>query len=357
MKTKISNIIIFVFIGFLTLINSSCEKSDLNEFEQTAYGTVTLNLSAYSSLNTKTVLTGPENFQHVTYVQLYIFKKGNNDDDSYCVASENVDWKMPTGNTISQAYNVKAQLEDGEYVFLAVGLDEANGNKGSDTTYGLPDAITAGEGNTGTKLSEAIASLAEEKTVADIAESELFAGYENVTIAAGTNQNVTINLYRRVAGVMLYVKNPPQDATSVDVVLYDGQNTKVHLLKQQGADFITSTSTEVGAEVVISIDQSSFTQETVYSKGSYVLPMAGPATGVTFKLHIKNVSGQLIKEINIKKSDKDVWGEASAYAFPIVANNFYSIGTEGNPIDLSTDDDIVLTVNAAWEHIYELEGE
>ena len=120
---------------------------------------VVLILNASPALMTRTVLTSPDNLQHVRQVQLYIFDGAT--DNARCVASENINWQYATGadnglSTKEQTYKVVYEGFQASkvYTFLAIGLDDTSG-----ATYGLPNAIQANP-TSGTLLKDANALLA-----------------------------------------------------------------------------------------------------------------------------------------------------------------------------------------------------
>lgn len=99
---------------------------------------VVLIFNASPALMTRTVLTSPDNLQHVRQVQLYIFDGAT--DNARCVASENINWQYATGadnglSTKEQTYKVVYEGFQASkvYTFLAIGLDNTSG-----ATYGLP---------------------------------------------------------------------------------------------------------------------------------------------------------------------------------------------------------------------------
>ena len=140
---------------------------------------VVLIFNASPALMTRTVLTSPDNLQHVLQVQLYIFDGAT--DNARCVASENINWQYATGadnglSTKEQTYKVVYEGFQASkvYTFLAIGLDDTSG-----ATYGLPNAIQANP-TSGTLLKDANALLAAGKGRTDIAGSELFAGFSQL---------------------------------------------------------------------------------------------------------------------------------------------------------------------------------
>lgn len=373
----------------LLVLCASCQEK--LEAEPPVEEGMTLRFSVHSQdtiANSRTVLQGKDPIQHVTYVQLYLFE--GTDSEALCVASENVSWQHWEGAneglpSREQVYKlVYKGMKDGiDYMFLAVGLDATHTDSGVDeenmnnsaATYGLPESIVVGT----TTLGEANATLASGKDRKDIAGSELFAGYKVLT-KRDLSRTQRIDLYRRVAGVMCYLTNVPANVnghavSKLQVKLYQGQNTQVPLRKLEGGsvfiDYITSPMETDDGNVLVDIDYAS---EGVLKKGSYVLPALG-ASGLETTMVLAFI-GEDGSELLRKKiycvntyepvylsrgetdegtgiiggsEDEEVELDETAYHYPIVANNFYSIGTEENPIDLSNNSYIIVSVNPNWD--------
>lgn len=354
-------------------------------------GNVTFVFTAGNEINTRTILNGSENLQHVEKVYLYIFD-GTTDAATYKSCKE-LSWPTPgevNYKGITRRYSMT--LASGNYTFLAIGLDDKAG-----ATYNLPAAIA--EGST---LADAKATLASGKTKEDIAQSELFAGHVTASIKESGNDPVTITLYRRVAGVMGWFKNVPANVAKIQISLYAGQNKQGYLIKQaEGTedpsgitnpnnfkDFITAPiSAEEESKILVSINvPAGTTAEQVLSGGSYVLPAAAPikiepdydtypdedprvGTEYTLRVELIGADGTTIKNQRVKMREgddlyiPDFWDGGSGivgldpggpFRFPIVANRFYGIGTALAPIDLGGGgEDIVITVNPIWEGISE----
>lgn len=349
-------------------------------------GNVTFVFTAGNEINTRTILNGSENLQHVEKVYLYIFD-GTTDAATYKSCKE-LSWPTPgevNYKGITRRYSMT--LASGNYTFLAIGLDDKSG-----ATYNLPAAIA--EGST---LADAKATLASGKTKEDIAQSELFAGHVTASIKESGNDPVTITLYRRVAGVMGWFKNVPANVAKIQISLYTGQNKQGYLIKQaEGTedpsgitnpnnfkDFITAPiSAEEESKILVSINvPAGTTAEQVLSGGSYVLPAAAPikiepddtypdedprvGTEYTLRVELIGADGTTIKTQRVKMREGDdlyipdfiidggsgILGldPGGPFRFPIVANRFYGIGTALAPIDLGGGgEDIVITVNPDW---------
>lgn len=340
-------------------------------------GNVTFLFTAGSEINTRTVLEGSENRQHVEKVYLYIFS--GIDDTATYVETREMPWPKPGDvdyRTTKRTYSIV--LAPGAYTFLAIGLDDKSG-----TTYNLPTAVT-----TGTTLANAKAKLASEKTKADIALSELYAGYATApNVQASGNAAVTINLWRRVAGVIGWFKNIPTQinnitVSKVQISFYTQQNKSGYLMAKEleynsypynitnpdnFKDYITDPiSADATDKIIASMDvPANINAATVLSAGSYMLPAAAPPVGDgsehTLRVELIGSDGSALKTIRVKTAPGDpiyidptgsgtgIIDTGGPYRFPIVANHFYGIGTKDAPVDLGGgDDNIVITVNPNW---------
>lgn len=371
----------YAIAGFFLLLLSACTTHQSpypdGDGEQGA-GQVLIAFSAEPTVTTRTTLTGSDNLQHVTYVHLYIFK-GNN-SEARCIASENVEWMRPTGATASQIHWVRTRInyeEETVYTFLAVGLDcqrkdsEIEFTTGSAGTYNLPGAIQSGDGlSTGTKLSEAYARLADGKGQTDIATSELFAGYVQSKVKNDAGNWFTIDLHRRVAGVLGYFVNIPTGVANIKLIANTPQYTAVPLLrpKDDTADYgdentdrfpetagseivldIPVTEEELLKEVLTADDGSTYTKYPgTVLKAVYMLPMRSLAGKSTFRLVTYDKDGAVLKAYKVKLEDK------VTADFPIQANRFYSLGIKNKdtdePIDLGgTDGKLIIRVDGSWQ--------
>lgn len=347
----------------------------------------------------RTTLQGPEALQHVSTVYLYIFD--GTDDGARCVAVENVEWPywenaQAGKNTLEYKYRVKyAAFDTGkEYTFVAVGLD--NTKTASETkvdnsmkTYGFTLQANNPIGETLGKLQVAVQTGC---TRTDIAQSEWFAGSLVLTgeqILAAKAE--TLNLYRRVAGVMGYFKDIPQGVEKLQICLYQPQNKRARVLPQPAENGVFKDYVESPADqdadtwkVLVEIDlesESGGSGVVSFNKGqggSYVLPARASTTAEETTLSLKlignNGKNTLIREIYQQTSyapvqaglsrgetdegtgiiggDDDSQGpddEEYKYHYPIIANHFYSIGTEDNPVSLADNGEIFVIINAGWD--------
>lgn len=348
----------------------------------------------------RTTLEGPEALQHVSTVYLYIFE--GTDADATCVTYEDVNWPywenaQAGKNTLEYKYRVKyADFDAGkEYTFVAVGLD--NTKTASETkvdnsmkTYGftLPANNPIGE-----TLDALRVAVQKDCKRTDIAQSEWFAGSLVLTgeqILAAKAE--TLNLYRRVAGVMGYFKDIPLEVEKLQICLYQPQNTEARVLPQPTEngvfkDYVESPAVGSDAQVwkvlvEIDLESESGSSGVVSFKkgqgGSYVLPARASTTAEETTLSLKLIGnngntlitrkiyqqtsyapvqaglsrGETDEGTGIIGGDDDSQGpddEEYKYHYPIIANHFYSIGTEANPVSLADNGEIFVIINAGWD--------
>lgn len=358
-----NSIIQYSFYLLALLLMAACSNDESSNTDgEEYYDGVTLSFCSNSGLttSTRTSLSGSENVQHVTDVQLYVFDKTGT-----CVASEDVAWSdhfnatdFTANRNPEMSYRVKYRnFAFGEsYTFLAVGRDRE-----SSATYDFPASITIGSA-----LADLKASLATGSDWKAMRESELFAG-QSVLTYKGIGMTGRVDLYRRVAGVMGWFTNLPKKIngltpTSLRIVLYKKQNQRVPLLPLAVTplflDYVDSPLTEDGGDVLVDIPlDETILSETVYSKGSYVLPVPAPPTvnENDYTLRVELVNGsQLLRSKRAKLGNDDPLDSSTSsgtgiidtqgpFRFPLIANQFYGIGSADKPIDMGGGDDIFVT--------------
>lgn len=278
-------------------------------------------------------------------------------------------------------------------------------NKDNSTrTYGLDRLDLNGK-----TLAECYAELQSGIEVGSIHESELFAGTKTV-FASNVWVNTVIPLDRRVAGVKGFFCRIPQkikekEVETVRVVYWNPQLTSVPFYKRSMKNGIfqdydqrglgdDATASEVSAipEVNEKIDPAVLEQCTYFvipkdsfpktdkitdisTAASYVLPAPGAVgeNNATLYVLLMAADGTVLdkKRVFFKSSietQRRVRGTTDQGTgiiegqpgnreeldrqrrYPIIANNYYTIGTAGEPIDLSTGEtDVFLYVDPSWE--------
>lgn len=332
------------------MVASAC--SDRTEPEADTAGGISVRLAVDSgseNQKSRSELTeiGAEN--HVSKMTIYIYK-GTGDDAGYVGKEEVTDW-TPGQNSLT--YKLTTALVQGaDYTLLGVGMDVA-----SENTYD----VSVTEGLT---LGATYATLKTGKTHTDMAESEFFTGTVSFTNNGKHTVMEDLVLKRRVAGVMLYVKDIPQQLTITDgayrttdvyVKLCQNQKSSVRLWR----DFETEdwkepegqNETTEDSKTLLHLDlrnlsyeagedcyktsassESGLLDNTLY-KGSFLLPMNVTAGSNTFTVEIWGVENEdgtgavegktqvLLKSFVVENKS-----ESNSTSYDIRSNYLYCIG-------------------------------
>lgn len=237
-------------------------------------------------------------------------------------------------------------------------------------------------------------------------ESELFAGKNTFTVVNGNIQSGTsseVELRRHVAGLLGYFKNVPILYTNPSTNLPDivafvrvyasshasaftfpsalpvngtGNNTKTKVLEFNLGTLIsdfTAQTVAAGTNLTktFNIPAKTGLTATVANSilsGKFLVPFAKVASTTTFTIQLENAAGTVLKSWDVINN-----GLAGEKVFDVQRNYFYSIGqkyvassTDGGtsdpgetgdddqPIDLSKETVITITINDAWDTIYNL---
>jgi hypothetical protein len=194
---------------------------------------------------------------------------------------------------------------------------------------------------------------------------------------------------------MGYFKDIPQGVEKLQICLYQPQNKRARVLPKPAEngvfmDYVDSPAVDSDDQdadtwkVLVEIDlesESGGSGVVSFNKGqggSYVLPARASTTAEETTLSLKlignNGKNTLIREIYQQTSyapvqaglsrgetdegtgiiggDDDSQGpddEEYKYHYPIIANHFYSIGTEDNPVSLADNGEIFVIINAGWD--------
>ncbi|GFH98520.1 FimB/Mfa2 family fimbrial subunit [uncultured Phocaeicola sp.] len=360
----------FIFLMMASAFLFSCSNNDDSPSnESTPKSGVTFEVSAVNNLTngmgSRGALYSQEAVQNITNVKVYAFMSNGSGDFLYKKTYDISGW---TAGTTFKRFEVVGtdDLVAGTYKFLAVGRDA------SDTYTVTPDPFVVD--NTSYANVEAMVA-------ANGGESEIFAGSADATITDGSR--VSILMTRKVAGVLGYFKNVPQQLNNES-----GVNKTVRYIRLTATDANkrvnlstgTGVSTETAAYQIFQIDMNGQTVNNgVYTgndlsgqgvikvdnsqlAGAFMIPVAN----VQFTLGLYDTDGNVVKTWSVLDGTTNV--------FSLQANHFYSLGikkstgstdgsTPGNPgqpgdedspIDLLNDQNIVITVSPAWELIHNL---
>lgn len=366
--------------GLLTF--SACSNDDaFNEDEtnvtagETRNVELTFNFSVNSGEQTRggRPLYSSEALQQVNAMKVYVFKQSGAD---YVYSEEinggNFGFNNSTAQgTESHSYTLTDKLADGTYKFLAVGYEEGYG-----TTF---KALTMTPNTT--TLSGLLLELNEGQNA-----DEVFSGVSDpVTVSAtSTSFNVGVKLNRVVAGILGYFKNVPYQIEN-EGKMVQVKHVLVNVIKKGTSAKLadrTASGVDDNKYTIIDIDMSSYqkdgdnnwyavaaktgkvaTVENSVLQGAYSLPIAAVTGSNTLEVVLTGDKGTVLKTFKVKDEDSS--------EFAINANHFYSLGqkmtdddTNGgtpdpgtdddDPIDLSKDQIITITVNAEWTDIHNL---
>lgn len=348
--------------ALMLLAATACEDTLDNPAAHTGNGpALTLVLdNNEDNAGTRTELSGSDATHHVKTVDILIFEgKGN---DATYVGKETVDWPKPVETVDAQpvnrmTYPLEQTFTDGKnYILLGVGKDEP-----FNSTYNI-DAQ-------GKKLGEVYAILKAEADKDDIAACEFFTG----TVSFTYQKEVQIDdllMKRRVAGVMLYVTEIPQELTQSDgtyhvtkVQLCLGpdmkQNKSVLLKREFDAENWTEPTQESldDSNVLAEIDLSNleYTQGADFYMengeaakryaGLYMLPLDATEDKPTFLIKLRGKkddgSGTLGEEEELSKAFVVENHSEGSTSFPVRSNYIYCIGEKNvqegidEPVSLS----------------------
>lgn len=371
--------------GLLTF--SACSNDDaFNEDEtnvtagETRNVELTFNFSVNSGEQTRggRPLYSSEALQQVNAMKVYVFKESGSD----YVYSEEINGSNFGFNnnsaqgTESHSYTLTDKLTDGKYKFLAVGYED-----GYSTTF-KELSMTP---NT-TKLSDLLLELNNGQNA-----DEVFSGVsEDVTVSAtSTSFNVGVELHRVVAGILGYFKNVPYQIEK-DGEMKQVKHVLVNVIKKGTSAKLadrTANGVDESKYTIIDIDMSTYSKDednnwyAVAAQSGAVATVANSVLKGAYSLPITAVTGNNTLEVVLTGDDKGtalktfkVKDEDSSSDFAINANHFYSLGqkktnddTNGgdpdpdpdpddndDPIDLSKDQIITITVNADWSAIHDL---
>lgn len=353
------NLALSIAAGMFILASCS-DKANLDVPSVPCDGTVTFEISAVNEPSTsRTPLYSQEATQHVTRVSIYAFLL-NPATSSYVYQKtyQLADWS--DGTTFKRfAVPENDKLPAGSYKFLAVGRDATDmwnvTIPTSATTYGDMLASVASTGQ----------------------ETEIFSGSADATITS-QGARVSIEMTRKVAGILGYFKNVPQQLNGqvIQYLRLSISNSNRNLNLTSGTGINTASASYNVMNIDLSgqrVENGVYVGNDLSSQG--VVKVANsqlggmfciPVSGVTMTLGLYSPSGAAIKEWIVKDS-----ASGNATTFDILANHFYSLGTKSaagstnggtpgdpgdddNPIDLLTDQNIVITISPAWSLIHNL---
>lgn len=342
-------------VAMSTLLFACSENDNLAPATEPEAG-VTFEISAIEGMkngaDTRSSLYSQEAAQHVTQVVVHAFKD-NGTDYVYSKSYTIDNW---TDGMTFKRYAVTDKLAEGDYKFLAIGREASDM-----FTITTPSSTTTFDG-----MEAGIAQSGD--------ENEIFSGWKQATVT-NDGGRVSIDMTRMVAGVLGYFKNIPATINGTPVkylrLSLTDSNQAVNLTNGTGINGATTaynlidmdlsaqpivnevyTGNDLSAQGVVKVANSQLS-------GSYLIPVSG----IQITLGLYDAGGNPLKSWVVKDSNGDA-------TFNILANHFYSLGTKaqtGNvnggtpepgdddaPIDLLTDQSIVISISPAWTLVHDL---
>lgn len=343
---------ILLLFAATAAVFSSCSKEN-HEGAQVPDGGLVFEVSTKNALDTRADLYSQEAVHQVERVSIYAFQK-TGADYLYLKTFTFDTWIKGTS---FQRYDVLPadNVPMGDYKFLAVGRDLTD-------NYTLPTLVEEI-----TNYNDFTATIGALGT-----ETEIFAGSSDATVSS-TGMRVSIEITRKVAGVLGYFKNVPTsiDGTAVQYLRLSISNsdTIVNLttgtgntptgtsfnlidvdLSGQGQADGVYTGNDLSAKGVVKLDNTQL-------NGAFVLPVGN----ISMTLGLYSATNAPLKTWTIKDGVNTL--------FNITANHFYALGTKtatGNttgtgdpaipdaPIDLMTEQEIGVTINPVWSAVHNL---
>lgn len=268
----------YILLIMLSFSLGSC-KDDIPGSDNPNIGGITLTLTS-GNMETRTNLTSTAATQNVETVYIALYK-GNNDNATF-VAAQDFGWEK-TENVTSYEKQVRplqfTDLVSGEYIILAVGLDAD-----SKTTYFTSLEDFKNKLETANTLANAKAIAA---NAASIATSELFAGWNTFTYEPDIENEVEVEMKRRVAGVLCYLKDIPSTitksdgtytVTKVQLKLFTNQNSAIRLARKEKGENNIGLQEDFGDTPLVDSDSDilmSYNLTGLSSKdGLYEIPVA-----------------------------------------------------------------------------------
>lgn len=299
---------------------------------------------------TRSQLSGAEvDYRNVAAVYLYVFDTANT-----CVLVKDLGWN----GDLSKEYVLGQLSGEGQYTFLAVGVDDRSGS-----VYQFPDAIKAG-----TKLADCQAKLDEAQRTF-MPNADLYVGVTTTQIQAANYNRVEVELKRKVAGVIVYLQNIPCEPEGVfvkrlEVNLHTNQHTTLPLIGNEANPYGSGALNDSRLLFSYTFEESERTEgsdifdrlkprtddikviENTLFFGAFMLPLEASATGTpTLSITLigddaVNHTEKVLKTYEVRYKQA---GGAPTTVYPIKENCLYSIGkkvtgnsTDGDkPMDLS----------------------
>lgn len=339
---------------------AACNKAEMPQAGQERTGEVVISFvprqhdsgqaAAGQKGITRSQLSGAEvDYRNVAAVYLYVFDATNT-----CVLVKDLGWN----GDLSKEYVLGQLSGEGQYTFLAVGVDDRAGS-----VYQFPNAI-----GVGTSLADCQAKLDEAQRTF-MPNADLYVGVTTTQIQAANYNRVEVELKRKVAGVIVYLQNIPCEPEGVfvkrlEVNLHTNQHTALPLIRNEANPYGSGVLNDSRLLFSYAFEESERTEgsdifdrlkprtddikviENTLFFGAFMLPLEASATGTpTLSITLigddaVNHTEKVLKTYEVRYKQA---GGAPTTAYPIKENCLYSIGkkvtgssTDGDkPMDLS----------------------
>ena len=349
-----------IFLLLSICLLAACNKAEMPQAGQERTGEVVISFvprqhdsgqaAAGQKGITRSQLSGAEvDYRNVAAVYLYVFDATNT-----CVLVKDLGWN----GDLSKEYVLGQLSGEGQYTFLAVGVDDRAGS-----VYQFPDAIKVG-----TKLADCQAKLDEVQRTF-MPNADLYVGVTTTQIQAANYNRVEVELKRKVAGVIVYLQNIPCQPEGVfvkrlEVNLHTNQHTALPLIRNEANPYGSGVLNDSRLLFSYAFEESERTEgsdifdrlkprtddikviENTLFFGAFMLPLEASATGTpTLSITLigddaVNHTEKVLKTYEVRYKQA---GGAPTTAYPIKENCLYSIGkkvtgssTDGDkPMDLS----------------------
>ena len=366
MKQKLSWILMVCTLCLLSVTACINHEPECDVCDEQPEGRgIWLSFLVDEEAQTRSTLQSSEiDYKDVKEVYLYVFE--GNTADATCVLAAPVGWK----GEITQKHWISADLKPNvEHTFLAVGVDD-----NAEDVYGFSYNVVANQ----TKLGECMAELQTGKGKEDMAHAQFFVGTTAKQVA-GDVVEVALTLRRKVAGILVYLRNIPVQVPyanekckvqALEVRLSQPQPTSLKLYKA-GTAPVFGEGSLAQSEVLALLDLtdpsvsgfkpdaegryfikkgSESVLDNSYLMGAYVLPMKAVNQSGTLSINLRgdytDGSGNVEKNIVLKTYEvryKDPKTGTLSTDFAIKENTLYAVGkklsnqtTNGDkPADLS----------------------
>ena len=358
MKKNIFWIMVAIAITAILPSCSSSEEPDIPDNSRLIFEFATVN-RATDGVTVRSAPYSSEATHKVARASVYAFKDDGGGNYLWVKTYDNITWPGVGESFGTYVVPDDQKLAPGDYKLLAVGREAT-------------DSYTLTTPTTTTNFNDFSASMPYPKV-----NRAIFAGSADISVSPTGGGRVSIQLTRKVAGIIGYFSNVPTQVGgtavgSVHVVITSPGvfgNTSVNLTTGLGSvnynqvisiiDVLNINQQEVDASIGDGVYKGNDLSSQGVSKvantqlnGSFVIPTMNVSMSVV--LSPVGAPGTALKSWKVLKDGSPT--------FNLDANSFYSIGvkksntsTDGdNPIDLNKEETFSLTILPNWQVVNDL---